>query len=176
MNSLSRVLLSITLVLSVCAPVAPAVADWSAKMLGGGAVTVNPDTRRATVTKDGVSSQLWDGAHRMEDGSVLIVNHGEVVPGESPDIPRQLPPPEAADWEAVKIVGYSPCEHLVHQVCGLQNQCATAEACNLSRQLLTMEQGERTSADDGSRMTYTSGQCQKAKEDYSYFVVCRAGE
>ena len=79
MNSLSRVLLSITLVLSVCAPVAPAVAEWSSKMQGGGAVTVNPDTRRATVTKDGVSSQLWDGAHRMEDGSVLIVNHGEVV-------------------------------------------------------------------------------------------------
>ena len=173
MNSLSRVLLSITLVLSVCAPVAPAVAEWSAKMQGGGAVTVNPDTRRATVTKDGVSSQLWDGAHRMEDGSVLIVNHGEVVSGESMDIPRRLPPPDANDWEDVKIVGYSPCEQLVHRVCGLQNQCATAEACNSSRQLLIMEQDERTRADDGSRMTYTSGQCLQAKEDYTYFAACR---
>ncbi len=171
MNNLSRLLLSVTLVLSVCAP---AAAEWSSKMQGGGAVTVNPDTRRATVTKDGVSSQLWDGAHRMEDGSVLIVNHGEVVPGEATDIPRQLPPPEASDWEDVKIVGYSPCEQLVHHVCGQQNQCATAEACNASRQLLTMEQGERTRADDGSRMTYTSGQCLQAKEDYSYFAACRA--
>jgi len=151
-------------------------ADWTSGMQGGGTVTIDPDTRRATITRDGVTSPLWNGVHRLQDGSVLIVNHGEVVPGETTDKPRQLPPPETADWEGAPIVGYSPCERLTRHVCGKQDECATAEACIPSRQLLAMEQEERKQADSRSRMTYTSGQCLEAMKDVVYFSVCRPGK
>ena len=174
MKNLSRLLLAMVLALSVTTVTA---AGWTAGMQGGGTVTVDPDTGRATVTRDGVTSSLWNGVHRLQDGSVLIVNHGEVVPGEhAASPPRQLPPPDTADWEDVKIVGYSPCERLARQVCGRQNECAAVAACRSSQQLLAMEQNERTRADDGSRMTYTSGQCLKATDDVEYFSACRAGK
>lgn len=174
MKNLSAMLLAVVLGLSVTTVTA---AGWTSGMEGGGTVTVDPDTRRATVTRDGVTSSLWNGVHRLQDGSVLIVNHGEVVPGEhTASPPRQLPPPDKTDWEDVKIVGYSPCERLARQVCGRQNECAAVEACRSSQQLLAMEQDERTMADDGSRMTYTSGQCLGASKDVEYFSVCRAGK
>ena len=148
-------------------------ADWSSGMQGGGVVTVDSATRRASITRDGVTSPLWDGVHYLQDGSAMIVNNGEVITGASADTPHQLPPPEAAEWEGMPIVGYSPCEQLTRRVCGLQNECATAEACNPSQQLLTMERAERSKAEDGSRMTFTSGQCLKAMHDEAYFLPCR---
>lgn len=174
MKNLSSIILTVVLGLSVSTVTA---AGWTSGMQGGGTVTVDPDTLRATVTRDGVTSPLWNGVHRLQDGSVLIVNHGEVVSGEyTPRPPRQLPPPDTADWQDVMIVGYSPCEQLARHVCGRQNECAAVEACRSSRQLLAMEQDERTMADDGARMTYTSGQCLEAIRDVEYFSVCRAGK
>jgi hypothetical protein len=35
-----------------------------------------------------------------------------------------------------------------------------------------MERGERSKAEDGSRMTFTSGQCIKARQDDVYFAQC----
>lgn len=173
MKNMTGRLLAAVLGLSVTAAT---TADWTSGMQGGGTVTVDPDTRRATITRDGVTSPLWNGVHRLQDGSVLIVNHGEVVPGDSMDSPRQLPREETSDWEGAPIVGYSPCERLTRQVCGKQDECVTAEACDPSRQLLTMEQEERAQADSPSRMTYTSGQCLEALQDKVYFSVCRPGE
>ena len=151
-------------------------ADWTSGMQGGGTVTVDPDTRRATITRDGVTSPLWNGTHRLQDGSVLIINHGAVVPNEAMDSPRQLPPVETSDWEGAPIVGYSPCERLTRHVCGKQDECAVAVACDPARQLLAMEQEERAQADSPSRMTYTSGQCLEALKDTVYFSVCRPGK
>ena len=173
MKNLSGMLLAVVLGLSGAIVTA---ADWTSGMQGGGTVTIDPDTRRATVTRDGVTSPLWNGVHRLQDGSVLIVNHGEVVPGERISEPRRLPPLETADWEGAPIVGYSPCEKLARHVCGKQDECATAEACNPSRQLLAMEQEERKQADSRSRMTYTSGQCLDAMKDAVYFSACRPGK
>jgi len=147
-------------------------ADWSSDLQGGGTVTVDPDTRRATLTRDGVTSPLWNGVHRLQDGSAMIISNGEVVTGIVADTPHKLLPPEPSDWEGMPIAGYSPCEQLTHRVCGLKNQCATAESCNLAQQLLTMERDERSKAEDGSRMTFTSGQCVKARQDDVYFAQC----
>ena len=173
MKNLPAMLLAALLGLSVNTAT---TADWTSGMQGGGTVTVDPDTQRATITRDGVTSPLWNGVHRLQDGSVLIVNHGEAVPRVTTDKPRRLPPLETADWEGAPIVGYSPCERLTRQVCGKQDECATAEACNPSRQLLAMEQEERKQADSRSRMTYTSGQCLEAMKDAEYFSVCRPGK
>jgi len=150
--------------------------DRTSTLVGGGVVTVDPDTQRATVTRDGVTTPLWNGVHRMQDGSALIVNQGGAVPGvPAPRTLHQLPRPDAGDWEGAPIAEYSPCEQLTHYVCGPRGECTAAEACAVSRQLLSTEQQERASAADHSRMTYTSGQCLKARDDVTYFSTCEAG-
>ena len=171
MNKFTAAVIFILSALMYCAP---ASADWSSALQGGGTVTVDPDTRRATITRDGVTSPLWNGVHRLQDGSAMIVNNGEVVTGVSRDAPRQLPPPQEADWQGMPIAGYSPCEQLTHRVCGLNNECASSETCNLAQQLLNMERDERSNAKDGSRMTFTSGQCVNAMHDEDYFSRCNS--
>jgi len=174
MNKLSALVLAAV----VATPALPVRAEnGTSKLVGGGVVTVDPDTRRATVTRDGVTTPLWNGVHRMQDGTALIINQGGAVAGvPAPGPLHQLPPPEAEDWEGAPIAGYSPCEQLTQYVCGPQDGCATAEACVASRQLLAMEQQERASSTDHSRMTYTSGQCQNARNDVTYFSACRAAK
>jgi hypothetical protein len=147
-------------------------AGWTSILEDGSTVTVDPETNRATVNRNGVETQLWDGAHRMQDGSSLITNHGIAVPNESIIESRRPPPPKTEEWQDVNIVGYSPCEQLVRQVCGQQDQCADVEACDLARQLLEMETQERNDSSNRNLMTYTSGQCLKAIRDKANFGIC----
>ena len=148
-------------------------ADPQYQLQHGGSVTVDPNTNRATVTRDGVSAPLWDGTHRMEDGSILIIRRGTSVPREPVAEPRRIPESDIAQWEGVPIVGYSPCEKLVHRTCGAQDECCEHEGCNLARQLLAMEQDERAQNDSRNRMTYTSGQCLNVEKDRELFPFCR---
>ena len=165
-----RLLLS---AIAICVTFA-AAAEWSSRLQGGGTVMVNPDTNQATVTTDGVTTPLWEGTHRLQDGSVLIINRGGVaVPNEPILQSRQLPPATPEDWEDVQVVGYSPCEKLVRRVCGGSDQCAGEQACNPSRQLLSMEQEERNTSSNRNLMTYTSGQCLKALQDNDFFTACK---
>ncbi len=145
---------------------------WTSTLEDGATVTVDPDTNRATVNRNGVETPLWDGAHRLQDGSSLITNHGIAVPNVSIIESRRQPPPETEEWEDINIVGYSPCEKLVQQVCGQQGQCADVEACDLARQLLKMETQERDGSRNRNLMTYTSGQCLKAIKDKENFASC----
>jgi hypothetical protein len=169
MKPMTRLLLLAALALPVFCVTA---ADWSSKMPDGSTVTVNPNTNRATVTRGGVTTQLWDGAHRLQDGSILITNRGVAIPNESILEFRQLPLPQVEEWEDVRIVGYSPCEQLVRRICGDKDQCIDAEACNPSRQLLDMETGERNASANRGMMTYTSGQCLKAVKEHDFFTTC----
>ena len=148
------------------------LADPNFRLEDGGAVTVDPNTNRATVTQDGVTTPLWDGTHQMQDGSILIINQGISVPGDPVTETRQQPLPEAEKWEGAPIVGYSPCEKLARHVCGKKNQCEQTQGCNLAQQLLDMEQKERAASENRNRMTYTSGQCQTMASDAETFPLC----
>jgi hypothetical protein len=151
-------------------------AGWSAPLVGGGEVRVDPSTNRATVLRDGVETQLWDGTHRLQDGSTLIIHSGQAVPNAailgSRRLPDQPERPRAEQWIGVPIVGYSPCERLVRRVCGLSQECGSAKACDPARQLLEMEQQERKANNSPNYMTHTSGQCQEAGQDKAFFVSC----
>jgi hypothetical protein len=151
-------------------------ADWTTTLQDGSRVTVDPDTNRATVTRRGFTSPLWDGTHRTQDGSILIIKRGTAVPNEPVLEARHLPQPEPESWEGFPIAGYSPCEELVRHVCGKQGQCADADACDPARQLLKMEDEERDASRMRSRMTYTSGQCKQARKDVDYFKACAPSE
>jgi len=151
-------------------------ADWTSRLQDGSTVRVDPETNRATVTRGGVTTPLWDGTHRLQDGSMLITRGGVATPNAAIVESRRQPPPEVEDWEDAPIVGYSPCEQLVRMVCGRDNQCQTAEACGPARQLLDMERGERTASHNPGLMTFTSGQCLKAQDDREFFLPCTLPE
>lgn len=147
-------------------------AERTYQLEGGGSVTVDPDTKRATVTRGGVTTPLYDGTHRTRDGNVLIIRQGVTT------IPRDIPPPRpkpespAEQWEGAPIIGFSPCEKLVRKVCGKHNSCAQTEGCNLALQLLDMETEERMASGSRNRMTFTSGQCIEATPDTATFPAC----
>lgn len=146
--------------------------EWSSTLLDGSTVTVDPDTNRATITREGVTTPLWNGVHRTQDGSAVIVNRGIATPNESIIESHRLPPPKTEEWEDVNIVGYSPCEQLVRRVCGLNGECLDVEACDPAQQLLAMEDEERNKAENRNLMTFTSGQCLSAMKDREYFGIC----
>ena len=154
----------------------PALANadgWTGTLKGGGEVSVDPVTNRTTVTRHGVQSQLWDGVHRLQDGSYIIVNSGQVIPNKAIlDARRPVLQRDIEAWEGARIEGDSPCERLVHRVCGLTQACTDQPACNPALQLLEMENGERAASADPNFMTYTSNQCQQADIDRGFFTSC----
>jgi hypothetical protein len=155
---------------------APGLAEWTSRLENGGQVVVDPESNRATVTRKGVTTPLWDGVHRLEDGTSLTVRSGQVVPNQAILRARQPQPPagdQAAVWVGTPIIGASPCEQLVERVCGANGSCKTAPACDPARQLLAMEREERSQSGVPGYMTYTSGQCKEAARDREFFHACQ---
>ena len=166
-------LICIALLPGLAAPLQ--AADWNASLSGGrGEVTID-DSNRATIRQGGAERPLWDGTHRLDDGSTLIIRQGIAVPNPSIlESRRQIEPPKAEDWEGVRIVGTSPCERLERKVCGPENQCLAIEACSAVTQLVDREWDERRASHNTGYMTPTSGQCKQALEDTEFFVKCPA--
>ena len=149
-------------------------AEWSSRLKGGGELIVDPRTNRATILKNGVQTQPYDGVHQLEDGSTITIHSGIAVPTTEILEARHPKPekPEASAWIGAPIVGYSPCERLVRRVCGTDDECSTAPGCGPAKQLLSMEQEERRNNTTPNIMTHSSGQCQEADKDRSFFVTC----
>ena len=151
-------------------------AQWSASLKDGGTVTVDPQTNRATVRRNGVETPLWDGVHQLEDGSTLTIRSGTAIPTQSILRARQLPespePPVADQGPGIPIIGDSPCERLAQRVCGTNRACGAVTACGAVEQLLNMERNERKAAASPDVMTPSSKQCLQADKDRAYFVTC----
>lgn len=149
-------------------------AEWSSRLEAGGEVNVDPRTNRATITRDGVTTPAWDGVHQLQDGSTLTIRAGQAVPNQEILRARQQPPPAVTDqasaWVGTPIVGFSPCEQLVRRVCGKNQGCEAEPACKPARQLLDMEEEERSGSPQN--MTYSSGQCMEALKDSEFFGQC----
>lgn len=143
--------------------------EWTTRLQGGGEVRVDPTTNRATIVKHGVEKPLWDGVHRREDGSTLIIRSGVVVPNVEILEARDQP---SESWPVRRIVGYSPCERLRTEVCGKANECANRPGCAAAGQLLEMEEHERQVSGNSNFTTYTSNQCQRAQGDREFFAIC----
>lgn len=164
-------------------------AAWTAKLEDGGTVRVDPRTKRATVIKNGVETQLWDGVHRLRDGSTLIVESGQAVPTEeiyeAREQPVPLTPPEEgrgattaeeAAEQGTPMVGGSPCQRLVRRSCGPEDRCGQAQGCDLARQLLDMEREERRRGSQLEKMTFTSRKCAREFNNFELFPLCQDGK
>jgi len=143
---------------------------WSGTLHDGSTLQVDPETRRATRVYGGGAAPLWDGTHRLQDGSVVIVRGGQAVPSAAMiDAWRAEPGAEPAMRDRY-------CEQLVRKVCGFGEECGQSEPCVLARQLLRMERDEQRRAPLGSGpypQTPASGDCLGALSS-ERFPACAA--
>lgn len=134
---------------------------WRGELQGGGAIRVDPDSHRA-VLDDGSNRPLWDGVHRMGDGSTVIIRDGIAVPTE--EMYRAwgsgpVPQPTFADRY---------CNQLVRKTCGFDDACGSSAACLRARTLLADESGEQRDLPPAANLypqTATSALCRTALAD-----------
>jgi len=161
--------LTITLIcLVTLAPIQTLGQGWTKGLEHGGVVKIDPSTNRATIYNDQGSTQLWDGTHRLENGSVIIVEDGVVKSGGG-EVQRSTAPvtPEPGTPRA----GSSTCVELVIKVCGFNGECRNAEACSPARQLMQLEKEEAWQT-HSQGPNETSAECRKALSNESYFARC----
>jgi hypothetical protein len=145
---------------------APLTAEtWQGNLQGGGVVQIDPLTHKPTVYYNGGSSLLWDGAHEMADGSVIIVRDGVAVPDESMySTWNREAPQELAD-------AAPDCEKLVRKVCGFHSECSGGRACYLAQELSRLEKSELRGTPAGM-MAPSTVECQKGLSDTAMFPAC----
>ncbi|RDH86546.1 MAG: hypothetical protein DIZ77_04155 [endosymbiont of Seepiophila jonesi] len=131
-------------------------------MVDGSRITIDPITNKATRSSEGVSSQLWDGVHRLDNGAVIIVRDGVVV-RDAILLESQQQQQMEEEREA--------CTLLVRKVCGQHDECRGHPACNPARQLLVLEQEEAQQQWDG-RARESSRLCLDALTQNDYFQTC----
>ena len=160
-----------SLCILVVAPNTLAAEPWSGTLYGGGKLEVDPDSRRAVRYKNGAAVPMWDGTHRLDDGSVVIVRDGAVVPTESMIDSWRAPPPMRP------ALAGRYCDQLVRKVCGYDEACSFDESCVRARQLLRDEREEqrRMSLESGRYpQTTSSERCSQGLTDTS-FPACAQG-
>ncbi|MGQ9831481.1 MAG: hypothetical protein ACUVQI_07730 [Thermochromatium sp.] len=144
--------------------------DWGARLSDGSSIEVEAATRRAWRLEDGRRTPLWDGAHRLEDGSVVIVRDGVAVPNPAMlERWNQLPPRRPLVMAPEPDV----CSELVRRVCGEGEAatCADSTPCRLARELLEMA-GESLPLESEIQAASSVGaQCREALTN-PFFVPC----
>jgi hypothetical protein len=105
---------------------------------------------------------MWDGVHRLDDGSVVIIRGGTAVPTES----------MLRSWEGgaptVDQLEGRPCEQLERRVCGPSNECRATAACLSARSLLNAEREAQRRAPIGAGArpeTAAAADCAAALKD-----------
>lgn len=142
-------------------------ADWQGTLEDGSQVEVDPQTHRAWRTDEGHRVPLWDGVHRLQDGSVVIVRDGTAVPSEG-----MLNAWEPRGATAV-LPSASACYELVDRVCGKDFRCSTSEPCRLANELVDLAKDELTGRGARSASKESGeAQCREALSN-AFFVPCK---
>lgn len=144
--------------------------SWTSALQDGSVLRVDPDTHRPMRYYNGGVAPLWDGTHRLEDGSVVIVRDGQAIPTEG------MINTWAAEPGAEPKMRERYCEQLVRKTCGFRDECSTAQPCVLAHQLLRIEREEQRRAPIGSGpypQTGSSSECIDALSNPA-FASCVA--
>ncbi len=147
--------------------------SWQSQLQDGSRIQVDPYSNKATVTKSGVQAPLWNGVHRLENGSSVTVREGVMVPNADVVGARR------GQWQLPSrqfvVDGPSACGILTRKVCGLGNECGDSSPCAFSRQLVVLEkeeERERKTGQYASAFQLTPVQCQEALNDDEFFPTC----
>ena len=155
------------LVLSAGGPMAESGPPWSRTTDQGARISIDPASNKAVISRpDGVERSLWDGVHRLDDGSTLTVRAGVVVEDSDMSASRREPPPLLQEPGTV-----SPCLTLSRRVCGVNRECGSSAGCELASQLLQFEQDERTERPGATPSTILY-QCREALTNPMTFPAC----
>lgn len=155
---------------SLIATMAPAPAPaWTGALPGGGELRVDPNTHRATRVDGSYTGPMWDGVHRLDDGSVVIIRDGTAVPTE-----QMLNTWESPVQPEDRLEG-RPCEQLERLVCGDDNACRSTAACFEVRRMLNAEResrrrlppGSSSDPEPGKTLTETAA-CEQALQDQRF--------
>ncbi|BCU06488.1 hypothetical protein Atep_11650 [Allochromatium tepidum] len=147
--------------------------DWNARLSDGSGVEVEASTHRAWRLEDGRRTPLWDGVHRLEDGSVVIVRDGVAVPNPAMlETWNEAPPRRPGMTERES----ETCRELVRRVCGegeAENAaCAAGESCRLARELLEMSAESLPLEAEIQAESSVGTQCREALTN-AFFAPCR---
>jgi len=165
---ISRLAKTTAFLLALCTAVSTSHADtWQGRLKGGGVVNVDPYTHKPILQYQGRRTQLWNGVHEMDDGSVVIVRDGVAVPDE-----RMLNTWSGRTQEEASDRPLH-CEELVRKVCGFANECSESAPCATARQLRTLEQDELRQAPYGQKSA-SAGECDAGLADEALFPACQA--
>ncbi|MGF1613584.1 MAG: hypothetical protein ACFCVA_06615 [Gammaproteobacteria bacterium] len=150
--------------------VSVSAASWTSRLADGRRIQVDPNTNRVTVFPErGNAQQLWDGVHRLEDGSTITIRSGVMVPTKAiVELRQRLPTPHLPESDAL-------CQQLVRKVCGLHDECVDRPACAPARQLLQMSQDPARDAaeePDPGATPWALEQCRQALQDEAFFAAC----
>ncbi len=140
---------------------------WTKDMQDGSIIRIDPYTNKATRFSDQGAVQLWDGAHRMQDGSTVIVKDGIVTSGlDSAPSSQSSVKPEEGFFKPT-----SACIDLVIKVCGFNGECGNAQACSPAHQMMKLEADEAwQSRNEGANQTTI--ECRKALLNEEFFSPC----
>jgi hypothetical protein len=152
-------------------------APWNAELGTGQQISVSPTDNRAVIESGrGQGKPLWDGVHRLSDGSTITIRSGILVPNEALQTYQAAPGPpsdrSASDQETFSAPAgrRGSCDELVLSCCGLHGSCEDAEACVLARQLRRM-QHQPDSVRLGNA-DWAEQQCREALQDHTRFTTC----
>lgn len=154
-----RFLGSIAVLAQIVIAVPVFAGSWTGALQDGSVLKVDPETRRPMRYYNGGTAPMWDGTHRMENGSVVIVRDGAIVPTEG------MLDTWAAEPGAEPQMRERYCEQLVRKVCGFKEECSQTQPCVLAHQLLRMEREEQRRAPIGSGLypnTASTSECLEA--------------
>ena len=142
--------------------------SWTGGLERGGVVSIDPRTNKATIYSSKGSTQLWDGTHELNDGSVIIVHDGVVTSGGGGS--QQTVMPQVASEPGITQAS-SACVELVIKVCGFNGECGENKGCSPARQLMELEKDEawQTRSKGPNK---TSAECRKALANEKYFTHC----
>jgi len=159
---LSRLAILIGLLWSF--PMAADAGDWVGELENGGEILVDPDSHRAYRIDGGYEGPMWDGVHRLQDGTTVIVNDGIAVPTRG----------MYSAWEeaGVETVDRPWCERLVAKSCGVTGGCSKSPGCERARALLEAERSGRQQG--GGDWIDALTACRDGLSDPE-FPICGAG-
>lgn len=144
--------------------------SWTGTLQDGSVIRVDPGSHRAMRYYDGGVTPMWEGTHRLEDGSVIIVRDGQAVPTES----------MIEHWDAEPRFDPSLreryCEQLVRKVCGFRDECARVSHCLTARRMRSEERATATRAPlDPPLQTAASEACREALESPDFPACAPTG-